>query len=53
MYYLRFPGGTSALDVVTLRIPRLIPKQNYFTHVTACIWNDPDFGKAYGVTNAM
>lgn len=53
MYYVRFIISSSALNIVTLIIPRLISKQNYFTHLTACIGNDTNFGKAYGMTNAM
>lgn len=52
MYYVRFVSLSSALNIGTLTIPRLISEQNYFPHLTACIWNDTNFGKAYGMTNA-
>lgn len=52
MYYVRFVSLSSAPNIVTHIIPRLISKQNYYTHLTACIWNDTNFGEAYGMTNA-
>lgn len=49
---MRFVSLSSALAIVTLVIPRLISQQNYFAHLMACIPNDTNFGKAYGMTNA-